>query len=422
MRARAAVCVALAALSTLGACTSSVDSLGSLGSPDGGGPFAPLRPLTGPATYPNPFRDVLGKTETEIANKISGAFAQLFHGDPVDEAIYFTSGPDAAYIRDILHNDIRTEGMSCGMMVAVELNQRAEFDRLWTYARTTLRYDSGPNQGYFRSECDGPGASSGCVDPYGYQQFAMALIFAHNRWVRPAGSVSSVLDYQADALALLQVMQHKEEMAGGIVEGVTNTFDAATKLPFSYPNQSVGNVTRPSIEMPAYYALWAQATGDGFWSQAATAGRAHWKKVAHPATGLLPLRAAFDGTPVDGFDHFAPEVYRAQINITLDRIWGSSDSWSVDESNRLLQFFASKGLANYARSFSLDGTTTLDPSHDPSLVVTNGASAAIATVPQAESFINEVWTLPTPTGQPRYYTGILDLLTLLILGGQFRVY
>lgn len=420
MGVRAAACLALAALPTLGACTSSVDSLGSLGSPDGG-PSSPLRPLTGPASYPNPFRDVLGKTETEIANKIAAAFAQLFHGDPDDEAIYFTSGADGAYIRDILHNDIRTEGISCGMMVAVQLNHRTEFDRLWTYARTMLRYDSGPNEGYFRSECDGVGGS-GCIDPYGYQQFTMALIFAHDRWVRPAGSAPSALDYQADALALLQVMQHKEALAGGVVDGVTNTFDAETKLPFSYPNQSVGKVTRPSIEMPAYYALWAQATGDGFWGQAATAARANWKKAVHPTTGLIPLRAAFDGTPVDGFDYFAPEAYRAQISMTLDRIWGSNDSWTVDESNRLLQFFAGKGLETYGRAFSLDGTMMLDPSHDPSLVVTNGASAAIATVPQAQTFINEVWTLTTPTGNARYYTGILDLLSLLILGGQFRVY
>jgi oligosaccharide reducing-end xylanase len=420
MRARAAVYVALAALSTLGACTSSVDSLGSLGSPDGGTPTG-LRPITGPASYPNPFRDVLGKTDAEIASKISGVFAQLFHGDPDDEAIYFTTGTDAAYIRDILHNDIRTEGLSCGMMVAVQLNERTEFDRLWTYAKTMLRYDTGPNQGYFRSECDGPGGA-GCIDPYGYQQFTMALIFAHDRWVRPAGSAAPVHDYQADALALLEVMQHKEALAGGIVDGVTNTFDTDTKLPFSNPNQSVGNVTRPSIEMPAYYALWAQATGDGFWSQAASAARAHWKKVAHPATGLFPLRATFDGTPVDGFDYFGPEVYRVQINMTLDRIWGGSDTWPVDESNRLLQFFASKGLQTYGKSFSLDGTTTLEQAHEPSLVVTNGASAAIATVPQARAFINDVWTLQTPTGNGRYYTGILELLSLLILGGQFRVY
>lgn len=420
MRGPASVCASFAALAALGACQSTVDSLGSR---DGGSNvLPPLRPLTGPASYPNPFRDVLGKSETEIANKITGAFEQLFHGNPTTEAIYFSAGTDGAYIRDILHDDIRSEGLSCGMMVAVQLDARTEFDRLWTYAKSMLRHDSGPNEGYYRSYCDVARGSVPCVDPFGHQQFTMALIFAHDRWVRPAGSPPSSIDYQADAQALLQVMQHKEELAGGIVDGVTNTFDAESKLPFDFPNQSVGDVTRPSIEMPAYYALWAQATGDAFWSQAATAARAHWKKAAHPTTGLLPLRATFAGVPVPGSENFMPEGYRVQIGMTLDRIWGSSDTWTVEESNRLLQFFASKGLMSYGRIFSLDGDTTVDDAHDPSLVVTNGASAAIATVTQAPSFIAEVWNLPTPIGNSRYYTGLLDLLTLLILGGQFRVY
>src|SRR6185503_4408181 len=102
--------------------------------------------------YPNPFRDVLGKSEAEIAAKISAAFDQLFHGG-TGETIYSPSGTDAAYIRDIYHDDIRTEGMSFGMMVAVQLNARTEFDRLWTYAKNTLRIERGANTGYFRSWC-----------------------------------------------------------------------------------------------------------------------------------------------------------------------------------------------------------------------------------------------------------------------------
>src|SRR5688572_14102098 len=46
-----------------------------------------LRPLTGPDTYPNVFKDVLGKTDLEIANKISKTYEQLFHGDPASEAV-----------------------------------------------------------------------------------------------------------------------------------------------------------------------------------------------------------------------------------------------------------------------------------------------------------------------------------------------
>jgi endo-1,4-beta-D-glucanase Y len=88
----------------------------------------------------------------------------------------------------------------------------------------------------------------------------------------------------------------------------------------------------------------------------------------------------------------------------------------------LLTFFASKGIATYGRIFSIDGKDTLDASHDGPLVVMNGAAATTATVTQVQAFVQEVWNLPTPTGLTRYYPGILDLLALLVLGGQYRVY
>ena len=310
MRAGRTVLVGLLGLVvTVTGCKSTVESLGS-GGVDAGPP--PLRPLTGPASYPNPFRDLLGKTEGEIAQRINSAFTQLFHGEGLTEAIYFPSGMDAAYIRDTYHDDIRTEGLAVGMMVAVQLNQRTEFDRLWRYAKANLRVDSGANAGYFRSRCDTATGTVTCIDPFGHQVFTMALIFAHDRWVRPAagaadggtggdggsggdgGTTPEALDYQADAQTLLRVMRHKENDAGGVVDGVINSFDSTTQLVFDVPNQSAGMVTRPSIEMPAFYVLWGQATGDTFWGQAAAAARAHWRKVAHPTTGLVPLRAHFD--------------------------------------------------------------------------------------------------------------------------------
>ena len=104
-----------------------------------------------------------------------------------------------------------------------------------------------------------------CVDPYGAQQFAMSLIFAHDRWPD-----IDQIDYGADALAIFDTMLHKEQQNGGIsADGVTNTFDAETDLVLDQPNATFGAQTRPSILMPAYYELWAQATGNPFFHTAA---------------------------------------------------------------------------------------------------------------------------------------------------------
>ena len=114
-------------------CGKTVDSVGYNGV---GGVH--LNTVTGPATYPNPFKD-LGKTDAEIAVKIADTFQKLFYGDPNLQAIYVPMGTDQAYIQDTLHGDIRTEGIGLAMMICIQLDKRAEFDRLWTYADTQMK-------------------------------------------------------------------------------------------------------------------------------------------------------------------------------------------------------------------------------------------------------------------------------------------
>ena len=104
------------------------------------------------------------------------------------------------------------------MMIAVELDKRAEFDRLWTYADTQMKQKDPPRRGYFQSRCDTLTATTmPCDDPYGEQQMVTALIFANDRW----GSDGGPVDYEAGAMALLDVMRHKEDENGGVVGGIT---------------------------------------------------------------------------------------------------------------------------------------------------------------------------------------------------------
>jgi len=413
-RARAVCAGGLLAL--LPSCGSTVDSLGYDGA-DG----PPLRPLSGPASYRNAFRDQLGKTDAEINAKIAAAFAQLFHGDPATQAIYVPVGSDRALIQDIYHNDVRTEGIGYAMLIAVELDKRDELDRLWSYARSALQIPDGPAAGYLRSYCEVQGVTVSCLDPFGLQQMVMALIFAHDRYTR-AGAPAGPVDYQAEARRLLTLMRHKEDQNGGVVGGVTDTFDATSRLVFDIPDVSAAGVGRPSLEMPGYYQLWAQATGDPFWTSAATAARAYLRRSAHPTTGLFPVRATFAGAPVPGSENFVSEVYRTQLNLVVDWIWVGADGWTGLEADRLLDFFQGQGLTSYGAGFSLDGSVTLNANHDPALVAMNGATALMAQVTDPLPFMTAVWNQDIVTGFTRYYPGLLDLLALLALSGQLRVY
>jgi len=419
MRARGLAC-AVAAAMALAACGSTTDSLGynDTGS-------RTLHPVTGPASYPNPFRDLLGETDAAISAKITNAFNTVFHGSTTGTtpyAIYFQdpNNPDRSYIEDTLHSDIRTEGLGLGMMVCVELNKQYEFDQLWTYTKEVVELESGANAGYFPSFCDGAdGSPFSCLDPYGFEQFVTALIFANDRW----GSTTGTINYAADALALFHTLRHKEDDNAGVVDGVTNMFDTITNLPLDVPNVSAAGVTRPSLIMPAYYGLWAQADADAVWTSAATNGRAYWQAAANTTTGFTPVRSDLEGTPIDdGAATFRPEGYRAQINVAIDQIWTGGSAWNVTESNRLLAFFSSQGISSYGTAYSLDGTMNLNSVHEPSLVVANAIAAVASTNADRSSYVSAVWSMDAPSGMGRYYTAILYMISVLILGGQFQVY
>jgi oligosaccharide reducing-end xylanase len=397
----------------LAACSGTEDALG-----EEGVTHPALRPLQGPDTYPNPFRDVLGKSEAEIAAKLDNAWDTVFYGDPATYAIYFKVGEDQAYIQDILHGDVRSEGMGLGMLIAVQLDKHFEFDRLWRYAKATLEYSSGPKRGYFRSSC-ASGASGDdsvpCEDPYGHQSLLMALLFAHGRW----GS-SGDIDYEAEVWRVLDVMRGKEAENGGVVDDITNLFDGATSLVVDVPQGEGATRTRPSNVMPAYYELWAQATGDSHWNAAAEAARTYLASAAHADTGLYPARTTFAGAPLEGSSNFGPESYRTQLSVTLDKVW-FDEAWAVTESDKLLDFFSSQGIDSYGKSYTLAGEV-VESTRESALVSMNGVSGASATVASRADFIEAVWNQQPPSGVPRYYQGILHMMALLTLSGQMRVY
>ena len=49
-------------------------------------------------------------------------------------------------------------------------------------------------------------------------------------------------------------------------------------------------------------------------------------------------------------------------------------------------------------------------------------TATISTNADRTTYVDRVWNLPVASGSVRYYQGMLQLLSLLVLGGQYRVW
>jgi len=367
--------------------------------------------------YPNLFHDLLGKSEAETTAKINAAWQQLFYGNDTTERVYYPVGDDMAYITDVANRDVRTEGMSYGMMIAVQLDHRAEFDRIWKWAKTYMYHAGGPFAGYFAWHCatDGRQLDPGPASD-GEEWFAMALFFAAHRW----GGGQAIFNYEAEAQTLLHTMLHQGDRGGAM----TSMFDRQAKQVVFAPNSFGSGFTDPSYHLPAFYELWARwAKEDGpFWADAAAASRELFRRAANAKTGLMPDYSDFDGTPYRrrGHEEFRYDAWRTLANVALDHVWFDVDPWQVEQSNRVLTFLSGLG-PNFPGLFTLDGQP-LDNVPARGLAATAAVAGLAADPALAKPFVQRLWNAPVPDGQYRYYDGLLQLLALLEVGGRFRIY
>ncbi|GAB2771364.1 hypothetical protein HNQ93_000618 [Hymenobacter luteus] len=70
--------------------------------------------------YPSLLREA-GYSQAAIDQKVTQAYHDVFEGP---NKVYFEVGDSMAYVSDLKNHDARTEGMSYGMMVAVQLNKK----------------------------------------------------------------------------------------------------------------------------------------------------------------------------------------------------------------------------------------------------------------------------------------------------------
>ncbi len=372
----------------------------------------------------------LGHSPAEVDARLNEIFNSLFFGP---RRIYFEDTDSTAYISDIKNHDVRTEGMSYGMMAAVQLDRKDIFDRLWRWSRLHMQHHGGDRDGYFAWSCatDGtPNAAGSASD--GELYFITSLIFASNRWGDDTG-----IDYGAEARNILDRSMQKTGM-----DRVAPLVDTRHKLITFTPDPWGGRFTDPSYHVPAFYEVWARWAGDGrsaFWKDCARASREYLHKAAHPVTGLTPDYSAYDGSLL-GRDHilgdaFRFDSWRVPMNIALDYTWSGDDApWQRDYADRIQQFFYGQGIDSYVDQYNVDGTPVERVlgaggyealRHSPGLVSTLAAASLAATRPRSREFAERLWDLrhePDTDGYfDAYYDGLLRLFAFMHLSGNYKM-
>ncbi|MCR5818370.1 MAG: glycoside hydrolase [Prevotella sp.] len=398
--------------------------------------------------YRNVFVE-MGYQPAEVDAKLKEVFNDVFHGP---NKVYFEVGDSMGYISDIKNHDARTEGMSYGMMIAVQMDEKDIFDRLWRWSKHYMQHQEGQREGYFAWSCktDGTHQAEGAASD-GELYFITALLFASNRWGNDTG-----IDYKAEAQHILDCIQpraFKDErprpQRPGMPpsSGMAYLIDPETHLITFTPDGFGQRFTDPSYHIPAFYEVWAKYADDDrsdYWLFCAEKSREFMHKVINENTGLNPDLCNYDGTMLEGFgdrrnggSNFRYDSWRVPMNMALDYEWSGTDSlWQRQYGEKIQDFFFSQGVNTFVDQYRVDGSLPEGDEilqaggfrklrHSIGLVSTLAAASVMCQHEKRKAFVDALWNArhePFDDGYfDAYYDGLLRLFAFMHLSGRYRV-
>ena len=281
-----------------------------------------------------------------------------------------------------------TEGQGWAMMLAVQMNDRAMFDKLWKFTKQNMQLKSlraDTKRGYYFAWQVRPLKTGGTKlinandgpAPDGESWISAALCCAAGRWGASRGA-----DYQSEADHILATMLHidewngyKKDKNGNYLPGsdMVNMFqnDQVCFIPAQYemgPKRVSSHlISDPSYCLPAFYGMFAKV--------GPKEDRATWRRIARHArtdyfpralgqskdspndnrqTAISPYQTYLDGTQYDAdgeSGHITSgDGLRTPSNIGLDFLWwsdGSNEfSYHPKIANTLQRFLADPTVAN----------------------------------------------------------------------------
>ena len=399
------------------------------------------------ANYRNMFVEV-GYKPDKVEAKLKEVFNDVFRGP---NKVYFEVGDTLGYVSDIKNHDARTEGMSYGMMIAVQFGEKDIFDRLWRWSKKYMQHQEGPRKGYFAWSCktDGTHNAEGAASD-GELYFITALLFASNRWGNDTG-----INYKAEAQHILDCIQPRQmpqqaqplPFPGRGGSALIYLIDPDSHLITFTPDGFGQRFTDPSYHIPAFYEVWARWADDGrsaYWMECAEKSRAFIHKVINEETGLNPDLCNYDGTMLQGFggrrnggSNFRYDSWRVPMNITLDYEWSGADAdWQQQYGETIQNFFYSQGIDTFVDQYRVDGSLPTDDEilqaggfrklrHSIGLLSTLAAASILCRHEKKKEFVDALWNarhVPFDDGYfDAYYDGLLRLFAFMHLSGHYQM-
>jgi endoglucanase len=298
--------------------------------------------------------------------------------------------PDGRVVRRDQGGDTVSEGQAYALLVAVALDDRATFDRVWTWTAANLRRPDGllAWQWAHGAVVDGEAAADADLDA------AWALALAARRW--PAGGYARPAQELASAIGALETVpagEGRTVLAAGPWAVAAGPGEAAT--------------VNPSYSSPVADAVLADA---GFVDAATAASRAAGGR--HVVTSLLDGR----GVPTD----WARVAADGTVSPAGGATGGGDGRFGWDAVRVSLRFAASCDAADQAVAarvwgVMLNGTGVEEMGDHPArLTAAAAAAAAAGDHERATQLLDEASA--QDQRHPTYYGSALAALARILLG------
>lgn len=310
-----------------------------------------------------------------------------------------------------------SEGAGYGMLLTVLMagydgQAKDLFDGLFRVVRSHPASSTGyPALMDWRINADCSSGGDGWNAMDGDLDIAMALLMADRQW----GSAGAV-NYKAEALATIAAMKAFNMAPDGRTKGNAN-----------------GSHSRTSDYMITHFKAFRRATGDSFWDMAtdkAFSLLSTMQSIYSPSTGLIPdfiidgstsspapsPGYVVEGNANEGFYYW--NACRLPWRLASDYVT-SGDVRSKDITAKMVEFFnnATGGdPSKFQAGYKLDGTG-LSSYAAPAFIGPATAGAMVDV--RFQPFLNSLWTYSSSNAARGYYETELQLLSLIVVSGNW---
>jgi endo-1,4-beta-D-glucanase Y len=220
-------------------------------------------------------------------------------------------------------NDTVSEGIGYGMLIAVYMNDKATFDKLWQYGQNHF---DGNHLMTWQWSSTGSALGSGSATD-GDEDMGFALVMADKQW---GGYTTAAQNFLSAMLA------HDFNTDGSIKGGDANGF----------------NDVNPSYIAPAYYKIFKTYTGNSQWTTAVDKNYSLLMSATNGTTGLVPEWSS--GSHGTGNTQYLYNAARTPFRIALDACW-FGETRATTWLGKIATFFNGIGATQLVDGYQVTG-------------------------------------------------------------------